>query len=127
MNIKVVRNMHLYLGCFFAPLLLFFIVTGAVQTFNLHHSRKDGYKPPQIVKIMSGVHQHQSVPSKDEKPTSSSVNFKYFVLAMSIGIVITTILGIMMAFKFAHPLVVWLCLLAGGALPVYFLFSARGF
>jgi len=31
---KKLRRVHLYLGCFFAPLLIFYVVTGWYQTVN---------------------------------------------------------------------------------------------
>lgn len=52
MNIKIARSVHLYLGCFFAPLLTIFIITGVVQIFNLHEARKNGYKPPVVVGVL---------------------------------------------------------------------------
>ena len=33
--LRVLRKMHLYLGVFTAPALLFFAFTGALQTFSL--------------------------------------------------------------------------------------------
>ena len=35
---KFIRRLHLYLGCFFAPLLLFYLATGWYQT--LHPDRR---------------------------------------------------------------------------------------
>ena len=33
---KFIRRAHLFLGCFFTPLLLFYILTGWYQTVNLN-------------------------------------------------------------------------------------------
>ena len=34
--LRIVRTIHLYLGVFTAPMLLFFAVTGGLQTFSFH-------------------------------------------------------------------------------------------
>jgi hypothetical protein len=114
MNIKAMRNVHLYLGVFFAPLLLFFIITGCLQTFNLHEKHKnDNYQPPQIIKTLSEVHKDQRI----GEGRSSSKPFRYFVLLMGVGLLATTLLGIVMAFKYTASWVVWICLVAGIILP----------
>jgi hypothetical protein len=38
---RFLRTLHLYLGCLFAPTLIFFSVTGSWQLFNWHESTKD--------------------------------------------------------------------------------------
>jgi hypothetical protein len=115
MNIKAMRNAHLYLGVFFAPLLLFFTFSGSLQTFNLHETPKSGnYQPPQIIKTLSYVHKDQRLSSEGHK---HSISFRYFVLLMSIGVIVTTILGIVMAFKYTRPWIVWACLFGGLFIP----------
>lgn len=124
MNIKKMRNIHLYLGVFFAPLLLFFLLTGSLQTFNLHEKHKtDSYQPPEIIKALSEVHKDQRFSYGNKRPVSS-VPFKVFVLLMSLGILATTILGIIMAFKYTSPWIVWVCLLGGASIPCLFLWMA---
>lgn len=45
--VKFLRMLHLYLGVFAAPVLLFFAVTGGLQTFSLHETpRGSSYTPP---------------------------------------------------------------------------------
>ena len=45
--LKYLRLIHLYIGVFIAPALLFFAFTGALQTFSLHETtRGSSYKPP---------------------------------------------------------------------------------
>ena len=73
MNIKVMRNIHLYLGVFFAPLLMFFLISGSWQTFDLHEASKDGsYKPPAIIKSLSQVHKNQRWVDGKMVPKASS-------------------------------------------------------
>ena len=37
---KSLRQLHLYLGVFFAPLIAFFAFTGILQTYDLHETLK---------------------------------------------------------------------------------------
>ena len=126
MNIKAMRNVHLYLGCFFAPLLIFFVLSGCWQTFNLHHACKSasiGYKPPQIVRSLSEVHMNQGWADR-ENFSKSSTAFRYLVLLMTAGFLITTVLGVLMAFKFTRVWIVWGCLFLGTAVPCLFIWMA---
>ena len=125
MNIKIMRSIHLYLGVFFAPLLAFFLISGCWQTFDLHEASKSGdYAPPAIIKSLSQVHKNQRwVDSKMVPPPS--ISFQYLVVLMSTGILITTILGIIMAFKYARGWIVWGLLLMGILIPCFLLWIAR--
>jgi hypothetical protein len=122
-----IRQLHLYLGCVFAPLLVFFAVSGAWQTFDLHRSRKDGsYSAPPILVRLSHVHQDQSLPPGGSLPHHSTP-FRWFVFLMALGFVATAILGVVMAFKFTRERwVVWLCLGVGLILPVLLLYIGGG-
>jgi hypothetical protein len=115
---KFLRKLHLYLGCFFTPILLFFALTGAAQLFDYHQSRKDGsYTAPAWLKLLSDVHIHQRW-----QHAAASQSFRVFAAAATIGFLITCLLGIYMAFKLSKSkLVVWLCLLGGALLPVLLL------
>lgn len=122
------RRMHLYLGCFFAPLLLCFSITGAWQTFLRHRETKSGdYRPPALVRALSEVHMNQRFPTEKVQPASSAP-FRWLALLLAVGLTTTTGLGIVMAFKFSRrKWLVSVCLLAGFLLPVFLLFVARGF
>lgn len=124
MNIKVMRNIHLYLGVFFAPLLMFFLISGSWQTFNLHEASKSGdYKPPAIIKSLSQVHKDQRWVDGKKVP-KSSMPFRWLVLLMSVGLLATTILGIVMAFKYTKGWIVWFCLIMGFLIPCVLLWLA---
>ena len=89
--------MHLYLGCLFAPMLIFFCATGAWQLFGFHRGTKDGsYSPPGWLQSLSTVHQHQNL---DGFGNHTSLVFRWFALALAVGIIATTVLGLVMAFK----------------------------
>jgi hypothetical protein len=73
--LKYIRLIHLYLGVFIAPALLFFAFTGALQTFSLHETtRGSSYKPPAWA-VTLALHKKQTtvVPARKlpppEKPT----------------------------------------------------------
>ena len=125
---KTLRKIHLYLGCVFAPLLIFFAVSGAWQTFMLHHALKDGsYSPPAWIAALSEVHQHQRWPGNGVD-APSSILLRCVIALMSCGLIVTTVLGVIMAFKAANRAwLIWFCLISGFAVPVFLLLLGRGF
>jgi hypothetical protein len=116
-GIKKLREIHLYLGCLFAPVLIFFAVTGAWQLFSLNHGRKDNsYVPPKIIVRLSEIHQYQHIPPPDSFDRFTPI--KYFFLAATIGLVASSILGVVMAFRFGRSRAsVVSCLVAGVVVP----------
>ena len=125
MNIKAMRNVHLYLGCFFAPLLILFLITGAWQMFDWHKDSRvaGGYKAPLIIKSMSEVHTDQRW--SEGKANKPSMPLRYLIVLMVLGILVTTILGIVMAFKYTRPWMVWASLAAGFFIPIFLLFVSK--
>jgi hypothetical protein len=60
-TLKLVRQIHLYVGLFISPALLFFAFTGAMQTFSLHETtRGSSYKPPAWIVTLAQVHKKQT-------------------------------------------------------------------
>ena len=80
--LRSVRLLHLYLGIFIAPSLLFFAFTGALQTFSLHETtRGSSYVPPRWAVVLSHIHKDQTaiVPVRkpgppEAKPTAPAVS-----------------------------------------------------
>ena len=69
--LKYIRLIHLYIGVFIAPALLFFAFTGAIQTFSLHETtRGSSYKPPAWAVTLAQIHKKQTpiVPVKKSPP-----------------------------------------------------------
>jgi len=67
--------------------------------------------------------QDPAVGKKNELPRKSALPLKWFVVVMSVGLVLTTFLGIYMAFRFAGaPRLVWGILAAGTFLPMAMIF-----
>jgi hypothetical protein len=69
--LRYVRLLHLYLGVFIAPALLFFAFTGALQTFSLHETtRGSSYKPPAWAVILGQIHKKQTPVVPTRRPLS---------------------------------------------------------
>ena len=59
--LQTFRQIHLYLGVFTAPAILFFALTGILQTFSLHDASRDGtYKPPTWIVRLAQIHKKQT-------------------------------------------------------------------
>ena len=148
--LKPARQVHLYVGIFISPAILFFALTGALQTFGLHQPSHSGdYKPPTWIVRISRIHKDQtatlpvrkpkpaSETSKPEKhagapsptpkpaelPQKSRLPLQIFFLLVSIGLFISTLTGIFMVYKFnRNKFVVTALLLAGIIVPLLLLY-----
>ncbi len=59
-TMRKLRQFHLYIGVFFAPAILFFAISGGLQTFRLQQaSGWDGAPPPQWMAWVASVHVDQ--------------------------------------------------------------------
>jgi uncharacterized iron-regulated membrane protein len=97
---KMLRLVHLYLGCIFAPMLIFFALTGAAQMFRIPMG------------LLSEVH----------TKGYGSLPFMILAVLMGLSVIVTSLLGVAMAFRFgADRKVVWSCLLFGTFLPLVLL------
>lgn len=114
------RRVHLYLGCLFAPALIFFAVTGAWQLYRANDKAKDGsYVPPRAVTVFSAIHKNSHLPGK---PELAYTPLRTYMLAAAIGLTVTTLLGVVMAFRFSRTAVTpVLCLAAGIGFPAVLL------
>jgi hypothetical protein len=147
--LKTMRLVHLCLGIFFAPTIIFFSVTGGLQTFELHEQRAGAdYQAPDWLAAAAEIHKNQAYklaqppdmaiePSKLEgksreegktvearKPgrkakKHTSQALKWMILFMAIGLTLSTLIGIYMAFAYNRDRRLILGLLfAGTVLPV---------
>lgn len=67
--LKFLRTIHLYLGIFISPALLFFAFTGALQTFSLHESgHGSSYQPPKWIMGLAQLHKKQTLVVPQRKP-----------------------------------------------------------
>ena len=101
------RSLHLYLGCIFAPLLLFFAVSGIWQTLGVRS---------QFFRLMSTIHTSHTLKSGG---SLSSFALKMFVLIMTVSFIVMTILRVVMALKYGRSRrVVYCCLALGVIFPL---------
>ena len=114
---KLIRRWHLYLSCFFAPMLIFYISTGWYQTFNPNRNKAFGEKGSFVTRLRS-IHVDQIYPTY--KATDfSPILFKYLVVLMSICLLLTIVLGLFLAFKSLRTKwTLWLSLSLGVIVPV---------
>lgn len=121
---KFLRRAHLYLGCFFAPLLLFYVATGWYQTVNPDR-RKGVSDSLDLVSRLNRVHVEQYYPT--EAATGySTYAFRLLVVVMSVALMTTLVLGIVLAFRTSrNKWSVCLSLVMGILLPVVLLWLGR--
>ena len=126
---RLIRTIHLYLGVFTAPMLLFFAVTGGLQAFSLHETtRGSGYIPPVWLATAAQLHKKQNVvvsPGKfrlasaqatlPEAATSSTavpragsagkpnpLPMKVFFALIALGLLSSVLSGLYMAWRFSR-------------------------
>jgi hypothetical protein len=144
--LKFIRQLHLYLGAFTAPALLFFAFTGGLQTFGLHEAhRGSDYRPPAWLATMAQLHKKQTmvVPAHKRHPPPSAKEqaappradapaaagpaprapnawpLKIFVALVALGLFLSTLSGIYMAYRYTrNKRLVSLALAAGVVVPV---------
>src|SRR6185503_6211375 len=85
------RSIHLYLGCIFAPMLLFFAISGIGQTLGLGGSG--------LLKALSTIHTSHQL--KSGGTFLSTPVAAVFVLVMAVSLIVTTILGIIWRYGLA--------------------------
>jgi hypothetical protein len=107
---NLLRRIHLYLGCFFAPMLVFFSISGLWQVYGLQW-----VNGPNWFTYLSTIHMGHQLYFKDPAKayTFSSPYLEFFVAVMAASLVISIILGVIMAFKFGRGTLA-LANLAGG-------------
>ena len=121
---KQIRRWHLFLSCFFAPLLLFYVATGWYQTLNSSRNKTSGERG-ELVSRLTSVHVDQISP--DDKVESYSPKlYQGLVVVMSICLIATVATGIYLAFMVGRPRwAVWVSLSLGVLLPVLFLWLGQ--
>ncbi|QYE35346.1 hypothetical protein KZX46_05000 [Polymorphobacter sp. PAMC 29334] len=103
------RQIHHYLGVFFAPAILLFAVSGALQTFRLNEAKG----APAWMDWIATVHKDQETPqprpprpagerprapkAEPAAPKHNPFALKVFVAIMSIGLIASTLLGVAIA------------------------------
>ena len=121
---KFIRRLHLYLGCFFAPLLLFYIATGWYQTVNPDRRKNPGEADSWVARFRS-IHVDQIYPSEHANSYSPAL-FRWLVVLMALALIITAALGIFLAFRtLRQRALVWVSLGLGILVPVILLWLGQ--
>jgi multidrug efflux pump subunit AcrB len=116
---SALRRLHTYLGCFFAPLLLFYVLTGWYQT--VYHDRlKSPGDAETLGERLRTIHVDQIYPTNREFSHPSSPKlFQALVVIMAIALVVTVILGVILAFRsIRNPGMVVMSLVLGILVPL---------
>lgn len=126
--LSALRHLHLYLGVFTAPAILFFALTGALQTFNLHEPTH-GYRPARWILVLAELHKKQTAdvpvrklePQKADAHTDSSSSpvhgsfpLKVFFLLVSVSLCASTISGYYLSWKYRRNRTMLVALTAAG-------------
>jgi hypothetical protein len=149
--LRLVRRIHRYFGLLIAPTLLFFAFTGALQMLSLHEGAPgSAYKPPAWLAEMAQLHKNATLqvpqrraagppqadvrarPAAPSVPTTAPLTLaakqkrhlpmKIFFVFVALGLTVSTLTGVFMAYRFMRrPLVVTTCLLAGIVIPLILL------
>lgn len=142
--IRTIRLIHLYLGVFIAPAVLFFAITGAMQTFALHEStRGSSYQPPNWIVTLAQLHKKQTTalpirrppppaakpeggpprgPAPVEQKAPNTRLMKLYFLLVSAGLCVSTATGLFMAYKFTrNTRAIFGTLAAGVVVPILLL------
>lgn len=104
---QILRRLHLYLGCFFAPLLVFFALSGIWQVFGARSAS---------LALLSSLHTGRALKA-GELTTLSSTPFRVLAALMAASLVLNIGLGLVMAFRFGHSRPAAWSLVAGFVLP----------
>ena len=138
-KMKIIRKLHFWIGVLFAPTIFFFALSGGLQILGLH----EGRNASKWIAELALIHKDQQVtaaqrpqrrpepsdvaPAHDAQPAPApphrSPLLIVFFLMMSVGLMLSTVLGVYMAFAYKRDRrVIWGLLFAGVAIPVIGLF-----
>ena len=121
---RQLRRFHTYFGVFFAPLLIFFIGSGWYQLID-RDRLKDPGEAETLVQKMRVIHTDQIYPKLGARKQGSPTAFRVLTMVMSGAILITTVLGIVLAIRSLRPRwLVWVMLGLGLFLPILLLVVA---
>jgi uncharacterized iron-regulated membrane protein len=143
---RSLRRYHHYLGVFFTPAIIFFAFSGALQTLSLHEANDWSGKPAGWVVALANIHKKQSLsppkkrrlpaaapaekqdraapaPAQAKDPQPSPVPLKIFTVLVALGLIMTSVIGIIVALtNVVMRRASTIALAAGTALPILFLF-----
>ena len=103
------RQIHLYLGCFFAPMIVLFALTGVWQELGMRRF-------PQWARYLSAIHTGSMMKGDAHHP--SSIVLQGFVILMGLGLILSVLTGIYLAFKYGRSKLTLICLASGFLIPL---------
>lgn len=140
-TMQKIRRYHHYLGVFFAPAIFMFALSGALQTFRLQEEKGYGGTPPGWIVWMASVHKDSRLPKPqaahaedhhdgDEArpaaaaprpmpapgPKPFTLPMKIFATLMAVGLMLSALLGVLIALNNRATRRVSIAMLAAGAL-----------
>ena len=119
--IRRIKFLHTWLGVFFSPMLLMFIVTGWWQTFATDETKDHGYFNGLLSKF-SNIHTDDYF-ARTGGHNHASEHFKFLVGCMAVTLILTILLGLMLACttrKFRWTALAFLLGILVPALVLYF-------
>lgn len=141
----LLRRIHLWLGCLFAPVLIFFAITGALQTLGWTNWVTKATPVPalpaaqRVIVEMSQGHVASRWPFVEDadgdleyrpfslvKGDAKTLPYSLFVTLMAFGLVTTAGLGVWMAYRFGGSAKIVTVLLAAGIVAPFVLYKLRG-
>lgn len=155
-TMQKLRRYHYYLGVFFAPMIILFAFSGALQTFRLQEEEGWGSQPPAWIEWMATIHMDSKLakakateakapetaqaapgnpdvvkaatpatPEPPKRPKANKLPMQIFTVVMSVALLLSTCLGITIAFNTRATRRGSLVMLALGALvPLAVLYTA---
>ena len=143
---KSIRRVHAWLGVLFAPSIMFFALSGVFQLYGLHDTEPG--ESPGLIARMGMVHTHQTttIPQRAARPQASlpapqanlmgtiadavvkrpakptTMPIKLFFTLMAISLIISSALGLWIAFTSKRDRTLHVGLIAAGVvLPIVLL------
>ncbi|MFZ4109470.1 MAG: hypothetical protein ACOYKQ_03240 [Polymorphobacter sp.] len=151
-TMQKLRRYHYYLGVFFAPVIIMFALSGALQTFRLQEEKGWGSEPPAWIVWMGSIHRDSKLPkakpseaehteaakpavapaptaqpeaAKPKPPQVNKLPMQIFMVVMSVALLLSSFLGIAIALNSKATRQAALVMLALGTLvPLAVLYTA---
>ena len=108
---NALRRAHLYLSCFFAPMLAFFCLSGVWQTLGW----QDGNAHPWL-KLLSTIHTGHGRKLQSIHLTSPFLTV--FVIVMALSLLVSIGLGVTLAFRYGRGTLAVVSLAGGILIPL---------
>ena len=140
LRLALIRKIHVYIAVFVAPTMMFFALTGALQTFRIadrpdasdllvkltHVHRDDEFMKPAPRKPLPTSADKPVAPKPPPEPHNpppkSKTALQWFFSLVSISFIVSTLLGLWMALAYnKDKAILWGLLTAGTAIPLLIL------